>query len=305
MKTSLFKTALFVAIAASASIASAQIKVSTGGATGTYSAMFKQLQSSCSGVVTMTEVNSSGSNENVDRLVGNQVNAIFAQTDVLFYRARTEDLKNVKTLLALHPEEVHLVAPSVSKAKEGGVMGIGGKTLVINTINDLSGRPVGAVGGSVTTAQVIRLQSEINFTVVQFDNTKDLMAALVAGTVQAALMVGGSPMADIAALNSSFKLLSIPEAVQAKLKGVYRPARLSYGKMGASGVQTVATDALFVTREYKTAKLIDQLARFRTCAEQAIPEIKETTGTHPKWQAVDPANEGKWSYYVLPKVSAK
>lgn len=231
MKTSLLKTALLVAIAASASIASAQVKVTTGDPKGTYSAMFKQLQQACSNTVAMTEVNSSGSNENVDRLVGNQVNAAFVQTDVLFYRARTENLKNVKTLLALHPEEVHLVAPAVSKTKEGGVMGIGGKPAVINTINDLSGRPVGAVGGSVTTAQVIRLQSEINFTVQQFNNSKDLMAALNAGTIAAALMVGGSPLPDVAALNGNYKLLSIPEAVQAKLKGVYRPARLNYSQM--------------------------------------------------------------------------
>ncbi|MGL4679245.1 MAG: hypothetical protein ACRCWC_07640, partial [Plesiomonas shigelloides] len=143
--------------------AQAQVKVTTGAADGTYSTMFKQLAAACGNEVGMVEMNSTGSNENVDRLIGNQVNAAFVQTDVLFFRARTEELGNVKTLLALHPEEVHFVAPAVAKTKEGGIAGIGGKTPVFNTIADLAGRHVGAVGGSVTTAQVIRLQSEINF----------------------------------------------------------------------------------------------------------------------------------------------
>lgn len=85
-----------------------------------------------------------------------------------------------------------------------------------------------------------------------------------------------------------------------RLKGVYRPARLNYAKMGAAGVPTVATDALFVTREYKTAKMVDSLSRFRGCALSKIDELKETTGTHPAWQRVDPANRGKWAYYDLP-----
>jgi hypothetical protein len=70
--------------------------------------------------------------------------------------------------------------------------------------------------------------------------------------------------------------------------------------MNASGVATVATDALFVTREYKTPKMIATLAKFRTCAVEKIEEMKETTGTHPAWQKVDTANKGKWAYYDLP-----
>jgi TRAP-type uncharacterized transport system substrate-binding protein len=300
MKTS-FKYLSVLILASTLSLAAhAQFRVATGAADGTYSAMFKQLAKMCGNEVGMVEVNSSGSNENVDLLVGNQVNAAFVQSDVLFFRARTEELGNVKTLLALHPEEVHFLTTAVSKEKTGGVMGFGGKTVQMNTIADLAGRRVAASGGSFTTAQVVRLQSEINATIVQMADMKQMLAALAAGDIQAIVAVGGSPLPSLAALGPDFKLLGVPEAVQTKLKGVYRPARVSYSKMGAAGVSTVATDALFVSREYKTPRMIEQLSKFRRCAEAAIPELKETIGTHPKWQAVDTNNKGKWAYYDLP-----
>jgi TRAP-type uncharacterized transport system substrate-binding protein len=281
-----------------------QIKVATGAQKGTYATMFKELNGVCANDVPMLETNTNGSNSNIDLLVGNQVNAAFTQTDVLYFRARTEDLGNVKTLVALHPEEVHIVALAQGLKKEGGTLGFGSKAPVLTQIGDLNGRVVGAAGGSYTTAQVIRLQSEVNFTVQQYDDNDKLMAALNKGEVDAALMVGGAPLPVVNALTPAHRLVAIPDAVQQKLKAVYRPARLSYNKMGAAGVATVATDAIFVTREYKTAKMTDALGRFRACALSKIDELKETTGTHPKWQAVDVANKGKWAYYELPGSTA-
>lgn len=289
-----------VAIMASTMTQAQSLKVATGGPKGTYSTMFKELNNACASDVPLVEVNSSGSNDNITLLTGNQVNGAFTQTDVLYFRARTEELGNVKTLLTLHPEEVHVLARADSGLKAGGMLGVGGKAVVFSDIAGLGGHKVGAAGGAFTTAQVIRLQTEIPFQVEQFSSNADLLAALSNGRVQAALMVGGAPYGEVANLGNDFKLLSIPESVAAKLKGVYRAARLSYPKMGAAGVPTVATDALFVTREYKTPKMVESLAKFRVCALQAIEGLKETTGTHAKWQAVDVNNRGKWAWYELP-----
>jgi len=84
--------------------------------------MFKELSNACGTEVPLVEVNSTGSMENVNNLVGNQVNAAFVQSDVLYLRARTEELGNVKTLLALHSEQVHIVTRAASGLKTGGVM---------------------------------------------------------------------------------------------------------------------------------------------------------------------------------------
>ncbi len=300
IRNALIVVAIIGSVALSSTASYAQVRVGTGSAEGTYSTMFKQLQAACGATVAMTETNTSGSNDNLDQIMANQLNAAWVQTDVLFFRARTEEMGNIKTLLAMHPEEVHFLAPAVAKNKEGGTLGIGAKVPVFTSVENLVGRTVGAVGGSFTTAQVIRLQSEINFSVQQFTDAKALMVALDAGTIEAAVFVGGAPMPALAALGPNYKLLSFSEATQNKLKNVYRPARVSYNKMNANGLATVATDALFVTREYKTPRMVEQLAKFRACATAAAPELSETIGTHPKWKAVDPSNKGKWAYYDLP-----
>lgn len=298
--TLLISLAAIVAISCATAPVNAQtLKVATGSAKGTYAAMFKELIAVCGPEVAMVEVPSTGSMDNINQLVGNQVNAAFVQSDVLYLRARTEELGNVKTLLALHPEQVHLVARAASGIKEGGVMGVGGKEVVLTDLTSLANRRLGAAGGSTVTAQVIRLQSEVPFQVLSFDSNDLLIKALAEGRVEAAIFVGGAPLGAVANLGPQFKLLSITPAIAERLKGVYRTSRLNYPKMNAAGVPTVSTDALFVTREYKTAKMTASLARFRSCALSKVDELKETTGTHPAWQGVDPGNKGKWPYYDL------
>lgn len=291
-----------VAIAAlSIGVVSAQsIKVSTGGAKGTYSAQFKELSGMCSTQLQLQEVASSGSVQNIDRIVGNEVNMGFVQTDVLHYKGRTEDLSNIKTLFAMAPEQVHLVALAQSNEKSGGTLGFGAKDVVYNTVNDLGGRTVVAAGGSYITAQVIRLQTEIPFQVVEVGSAEEALKVLASGKASAALLVGGSPLGQVASLGKEFKLLSFPEATIAKLKNVYNPAKLNYSKMGAAGVATVSTDALLVTRSYTTQKYVEGLAKLRACLSANVSELAETTGYHPSWSKVDINNKGKWTWYELP-----
>jgi TRAP-type uncharacterized transport system substrate-binding protein len=293
-------------LAASATaMAQTQLKVATGGATGTYHQMFVEFQQTCKDQIMQIEVPSKGSVDNMDKILGNEVNAAIVQTDVLFYRARNEDLSNIKTLFALYPEEVHVITPTVSPIKAGGVMGVGAKPVQFNTVNDLAGQKVAAWGGSIVTAQVIRLQSEISFQVAEVADFKSAMAALNAGEVAAIIMVGGQPMGDVKALTNAYKFLAFPEATMGKLKSVYVPAKLNYSGMGqgGSGVQTIATEALFVTRQYKTEKFVTSLGALRGCFKANVSELQETTGMHKKWQAVNPENTGKWSYYELPTVA--
>lgn len=294
-----------MAVAASA-MAQTQLKVSTGSSSGTYSRMFKEFNQSCKNEIMQVEMPSTGSVQNMDRLLGNEVNAAIVQTDVLFHRSRNEDLGNIKTLFSLHPEEVHVITMTTSPVKVGGTMGLGAKPLKINTVNDLAGQRVAAWGGSFITAQVIRLQTEIAFNVVEVADFKSAQAALKSGTVAAIVMVGGQPMADVQSLTNEYKLVNFPEVVTAKLKSVYVPARLNYSNLGAGGqgVPTVATEALFVTRAYKTAKYVESLASLRNCFKSSVDELAETTGTHKKWSAVKADNEGKWSYYQLPEVKS-
>lgn len=287
--------------------AQTQLKVSTGGPTGTYSKMFKEFAGVCKDQIMQIEVPSTGSVQNMDRILGNEVNAAIVQTDVLFFRARNEDLGGIKTLFSLHPEEVHVVTLAVSAIKEGGVAGFGSKPIQLNTVNDLAGRPVAAWGGSVVTAQVIRLQAEINYTVVEVADFKLAKSKLDSGEVAAIIMVGGQPMDDVKALPNSYKLMSFNDATIGKLKSVYVPAKLNYSGMGqgGSGVNTIATEALFVTRAYKTQKYVESLTALRKCFTEQVDVLAETTGTHKKWASVKADNTGKWAYYSLQESAKK
>lgn len=300
MKTILRAFLLLAALGAASVGYAQQLQVATGGASGTYSTMFKQLTMVCGNTATLAEKNTSGSSENVDLLVGNQVNAAFVQSDVLYLRARTEDLTNVKTLIALHPEAIHVVVRADAAVKSGGYLGVGGTSTPITQVEQLAGRKIGAYGGSLVTAQVIRLQSEIAYNVVSFENEAGLKDALGKGTVDAGLFVGGAPLGTVASMGDGYRVIGMQPATVKKLEGVYRPGTVNYRKMNSVGVPTVVIDALFVTREYKTDRMVASLSALRACALAKLDDLKETTGTHPAWQTVEAGNKGKWAYYDLP-----
>lgn len=305
MKKSLIAIAAMVAV--SSAMAQATLKVSTGSSSGTYSRMFKELASVCKNELPLVEMNSSGSVQNIDRLIGNEVNGAFTQTDVIFFRGQTEELSDYKTLFTLHPEEVHVITKAVSPITEGGVAGIGAKPIRLERVEDLAGRTVAAWGGSYVTAQVVRLQSEIQYKVAELPDFKSAKAALDKGDVAAILMVGGAKMADVEALPKDYKLLSFSEQTIGKLKRVYVPAVLNYSNLGpgGNGVKTVATEALFVVRAYKSPKFVEAMANLRACFNNNAEMISETTGMHAKWRLVKPGNEGKWGYYQLPSSTKK
>lgn len=297
------KLALLIAALALMVSAQAQsLKVSTGGSAGSYSRMFKELSNVCVNEIQLVEMNSSGSMQNIDRITGNEANAAFVQTDVLFFRGRTEDLSNIKTLVTMHPEEVHVVALTDSKQKEGGTLGFGAKAVQLNSVTDLANRVVAAGGGSYITAQVIRLQTEIPFQVVEAKNSADALAMVTSGQASAAILVGGAPLGDLTPLGREYKLLNFSEATMGKLKNVYKPAKLNYSKMTAStGVQTIATDAVWVTREYKTPKFIGGLSKLRTCINKNVPVLAEEIGMHPAWSKVKVGEQSKWPMLDLKK----
>lgn len=312
MKSYVYRLAAVAALALGLASANAQqVKIATGGAGNTYSTVLREMAGACKDELQITEVNSAGSIANLELLLANQINGAMIQIDVLFSQANTQDLTQYRTLVNLFPEEVHVVAPAQSKLKAGGMLGVGAKPVEFNTINDLAGHRIGAAGGSVRTADLIRLQSQIAFKVVDFPDNKAVQAALDAGQIEAALYVGGQPLGSVKDLGPEYKLVAFPEQVQGLLKNVYRPGRLNYTKMGraGAGIPTVATEAALVVQSYKTPKMVAALSAFRNCVLDKVEEQRETLGTHPAWKRIpaaqntDPATRGKWPWLDLPSAA--
>lgn len=284
-----------------------KLSVATGGTSGTYSKMFNELNEYCRETgLNLVEVNTSGSIENLEKMSGNQVNAAIVQTDVLWLANNTpgRDLSSIKTLFTLHPEEIHVIALSAGKTlvekKWGGFKTEETQLPALNTVSELQGKKVGAWGGSYTSSMVIRLQGQIGFDVFDVGNQKNAMASLDSGEIDAIIAVGGAPLEWVSGLSNRYKLLDFSESIVKRLENVYRPASLHYAKIGASGVRTVAVDAIFVTRDYKTARYVGGLSKLRACLQSNLDVLKEETGKHPKWQTVSYDNKGKWPWYELP-----
>ena len=283
-----------------------QVKVATGSPKGTYHALFANIAEKCGDQMAMVEVPSSGSLENLDKLAGKEVGAAFMQTDALFASAQGRDLGNIKTLIAFNKESVHVVAPVVSGMKtSGNMIGMGKQDINFANAEDLSGYKVAAAGGSVITAQLIKLQGQVNWTIVPVDSADAAIAAAKAGTVQAAILVGGQPLGNVKGLGSDFKLLGFKQATVDLLKTVYVQDKLSYPKLNPSAVNTIATEALLVTRTVNTPDRLAALSNFRSCVVKNVPEWQDADGAHPAWAQVDINNKGKWSYYDLPVPAKK
>lgn len=273
------------------------LSVADGSSSGIYQKIFKEMvQVAKCDQITFTEVPSTGALENLDKVIGNEANACFVHSDVLAYRSKTEDLSNLKTLLALFSEDVHFVTLNKPYVY-GGTYGIMKKEKALEQISDLEGLPVGAAGGGFITANVVRIQGEIAYKVAQYNSGKEVMAALDKGEIAAAVFVGAAPLPNLKELGPEYKILMIGDAALSKLKSIYHKSTVAYTKMGGTSVQTVAADCLLITRVYKTPKFVTALKAFRKSFCDNLDELKETTGTHKAWQKVSCDNHGTWAWY--------
>jgi uncharacterized protein len=279
--------------------------VSTGSAKGTYSHMFKSMQALCGARVPMQELESSGSDQNIDRLINRKADLAFVQSDALQLTAMNDPRASeaqIRALVPLHPEEVHIVAKaSLTKTQGGWKMPgfdktFGGDKVALNSLADLGGVRVGAWGGSYTTARAIGFLGGIPYEVVQFDNEEQAKAALNKGEIAAIIAVGGQPLGFVSGLDKSYKLLKIEAGLASKVKA-YQATRVNYRNLGADSVETVAARALFVTRNYTTPSRRQRLTELRNCLLENEGELKEGTGHHPKWADVDLKAPTVWAAY--------
>lgn len=305
---------VLVALMATSLMVSAQsLTVATGAAgktPGTYSTIFHQLADRCKDTgLNMAEKPTSGTIENVELLLGNQVNGAFVQPDVLALKnmGMANEMARIKTLVTLHQEQVHILAMAAPKI-EGGVSAwgknVGGKEVVFTNINDLKGRRVAASGGSLATAKVLNQFLELNWQINEnYGTTDEVLAAVGKGEVDAAVVVGGAPMAAIKALPKTYKLIEIGESSRDRVKDVYKQkAGLSYSNLSSNTIPSVSMNSLFVVLDYKTAKNVTALAMLRQCFYANLDDIKETSGMHPAWQTIKADEKGSWAWYNLPEV---
>lgn len=278
-----------------------QAKISSGAKNLTYYTMVDQMIAMCGTDGSLTNVEQlGGSPGTITDIVNNKAAGGPVQFDVLWMRSRNQDLTTIKTLFPLHREQVHVVVLN-KDVKQGGVMGFGGTTTVLQDVRSLKGLNVAAQGGSVYTAQAINQLSGLGFNInSEFTKGADVIDAVRSGKVHAAIFVGGAPMEFISKLSREFRLLPFDAQTIEKLKDVYRAKSVVYENLSTTGTATVEVDALFVVNDYKSAKMSAVLNKLRACVKSNIDDLREADGSHPAWRSVNLSSteRAKWELYV-------
>ncbi|TSA86480.1 transporter substrate-binding domain-containing protein [Deinococcus detaillensis] len=267
------------------------LNVATGSKGGTYATMYKNLGDVCTSASWLRERQTSGSVESVDLLLSNQVSLAFVQLDVLKARDQIDGdarAKGIRTLLALHQEELHLIAKKPTKNFFGRLSGV-------TSYSQLAGKKLGAWGGSVVTANVLRAKAGVSFQVVSFPTREAALSALSAGTVDAVLAAVGQPADWVKALDAQQYSLLPLDIDPSKIKDFYQKAKLIYPQFGAS-VDTYSVQSLLVTRDFKTPEKRAQLLKYQACARNKLTRLQEDEGMHPKWNDVTFKSAG-WPDY--------
>ena len=299
-----------LALIASQAFAQEVVVVSTGGPKGTYSSFFKSIQSLCGDIVQLVEKPSTGSDQNIDNLINKQADAAFVQSDTLQFTAMNDPRASdsqIRVLLPMYPEEVHVVALRNLAKTTGGFSiagkNIGGTTTQLNSLADLDGYRVGAWGGSYTTARAISYLGGVKYEAVQFDDDKAALAALNKGEIAAIVAVGGQPLGFVKDLNTSYKLLKIDSGLADKVKA-YMKTRVNYRNLGAESTETVAARSMLVVRNYASPDRKAKIAALKSCIVKNEINFKEGTGHHPKWSDVDLTAPVSWAMYDVGTLAA-
>src|ERR1035437_6163315 len=150
------KSILLIASVLSAGLLSAAawakepVIISTGGPKGTYSSFVKSIQTLCGDTVQIIEKPSTGSDANIENLINKQADAAFVQSDTLQFTAMNDPRagdSQIRVLLPMYPEEVHVVALKDLSKVTGGISlfgkDVGGNKQSLNSLADLEGVKVG------------------------------------------------------------------------------------------------------------------------------------------------------------------
>lgn len=243
--------------------------------------MFRDLGRVCTSAAFLRQRQTSGSVENIELLLDNKVALAFVQLDVLKARDQIDQdprAKDLRVLLPLNFDEIHLIVKRPTKDVFGRVKGI-------TAFGGLKGKRVGAWGGSVITAQILKAKAKNDYTIVALNDRAAALAALNAGQIDAVLAVVGQPADWVNTLNPAVFTLVPLDIPQGSLNGFYRPARLLYPKLGVA-INTYSVQRLLITRNFKTPERRVPLLAYQKCALAKLTTLQETEGMHPKWNDV-------------------
>lgn len=266
------------------------IRVASNSSSGTYNKMLTEIIQACPEADIQPVENSGGAPGNLDALVNNRADAAFLHSDVYLFNAQSDpSYAKFQTLVALYPEQIHVLMLKTSKTKKLGSFSFG--TQDFSSLQDTIGFPVGAAGGGVITAKILSGQGGGNFTVIDEGSGDAVINALNSGQIAAAIFVGAAPLPNLEKLNKAqYKLVPLGSNIEGRVQGVYRKATINYPGMTMGPIQTMAPLATLLTRKFTTGPKLAGQATLRSCLAKHLPELQDNGS--PNWQDVTAGDHG-------------
>jgi len=251
------------------------LTIATGSAEGTYFKIAQDIKQVAEKEgIPIEIIQTGGSFDNVNLLGAGKVDLAIMQLDVLRFVAEIllketglNVLQEVKVVLNLYPEEIHIIAKNPS----------------ITTLNQLQGKKV-AVGpeksGSALTAEVLLAGFGLNVERV-FDAPEDAVKKLAKGDIDALIFVGGAPVPAFQNLDKSFHFVALPR--DSGLEEIYPKKTIAKSVYSwAENVETYAVPSVIMTRNRDQSDYIVTLQKL-VLSILVNKEYLDANG-HPKWK---------------------
>ena len=219
-------------------------------------------------------IQTNGSFDNINLLGLEKVDLAILQLDVLKVtsdamqaKAGFNVLKEIKVILNLYFEEIHVIT------KNDG----------IRSLSQLEGKKV-AVGpersGSALTAEVLLAAYDLRVEKF-FDAPNDALQKLERGELDALIFVGGAPVPAFEKLDPSFRFVRLPS--NPLLEQLYQRKKIDKGVYPWAGeVETFAVPSVIMTRDRRDSEYVTLIQRLLLTI-LSNKEKLDATG-HPKWK---------------------
>lgn len=292
-----------------------ELRIGTGGATGNYFSMTKDIASYCADEVQDTELsilNTEGSAENLMGLGDKRYSVGWVQEDVLQFFNRFKDPKRVndnrlKVIAAGQEEVFHLLIPKgfspKSDEKKGWMSSLfDSKSNVTPKVEleMLKGQRVGSWGGSMVSTQALSSFFDLKLQVVEVPKAKR------ADVVMPLLLVGGAPYKPVEdyLATGKYHLVSLNYERISNRARFYTKQNASYRVDGkVHSIPTIGVRALLIGKSFRKASRNLPMSQLATCIEVNLADLADDPDTNPLWSNVfdleDAGEQVNWKYFPL------
>jgi hypothetical protein len=197
-----------------------------------------------------------------------QLDALRFVSDVLKQKQGLDLFDNIKIIMNLYPEEIHVL----SNNKEiQSFYQLDGKRISVGTEG----------GGTAITAAVLLVFYDIKAT-VSFDTFEDAMKKLEQGNLDAVMFVGGAPVPFIGKLDGKVHFVRLP--ANSALEQIYSRTSLGKSQYGwaAADTETYAVPASIMGLDKRDANYATQMQNLVLAILNSADQLKATG--HPKWK---------------------